>query len=579
MTLSDLPFGVTIAAKLPPPAQIVYTPPDKLQTVLHVLTALEKSPYYGMMRTTSMHIAGLFKVPVDQLPIKALLNAGPALRKYLKDLRYSRNSIRSYSNFASMLLRYAEVFGWSPPETPDVRDDWKDVLAAMPKTARIGGLIQFAIRLGKAPAEFTDADLDAWAQAQLENRRSYGYVVRIKSSFRRALSEYGLRSKFPGIVIHSEQRERYGIPLRDFPKQLRAEVEALLEWKQVQFAPGRPPRSRIRPVTAARLQQVISHLYGFATTIEQRVAPSTLKELFTEKSVIAFTQWSLNVRKLKGQSVTVDLYLLCGALRHHPEYRDQGFDWMSRIASQIQPDSESEKRERKEKKYVPYEVLQQIPARMHAQRKEVQNLGDKHLAWLVHDELLLSWLVTLLWRQLNIRGCGLANNLRKDEIPTLVIMALPQWTRDRLKTNPHERFWQFHFREKETKTKSEIRSILPRKLVPLLEEYLEHHRLLLVGDPDPGTLFLNRHGGPLTRDQVTALVSNLIWKYAKKRVTPHLFRDIFAYYWLDHNPGDYLTLSKMLWHKDIKTTISFYGGKFDESHALCKVEEWFDRNR
>ena len=33
----------------------------------------------------------------------------------------------------------------------------------------------------------------------------------------------------------------------------------------------------------------------------------------------------------------------------------------------------------------------------------------------------------------------------------------------------------------------------------------------------------------------------------------------------------------MLWHVDIKTTMRVYGSKFNESHALCRVEEFLDR--
>jgi hypothetical protein len=42
--------------------------------------------------------------------------------------------------------------------------------------------------------------------------------------------------------------------------------------------------------------------------------------------------------------------------------------------------------------------------------------------------------------------------------------------------NPSEEFWQFRFGKDETKTKHEVRAILPRKLVRLLEEYLQHYR-------------------------------------------------------------------------------------------------------
>jgi len=59
-------------------------------------------------------------------------------------------------------------------------------------------------------------------------------------------------------------------------------------------------------------------------------------------------------------------------------------------------------------------------------------------------------------------------------------------------------------------------------------------------------------------------------------VTPHLFRDIVAYTWLKAHSEDFLTLSKMLWHSNIKTTIDTYGGRFNESSGVCAMESWLD---
>jgi hypothetical protein len=178
----------------------------------------------------------------------------------------------------------------------------------------------------------------------------------------------------------------------------------------------------------------------------------------------------------------------------------------------------------------------------------------------------------MVWRQLNIRKCRLGSNLFKDTISPFASMVVPRWVKEKIKINPREKFWQYHFREKETKTAHEVRSVLPRRLVPLLEEFLEQHRPILLQGPDPGTLFMNKKNGPLTAGEVGSLVGELTLKYGKKRVTPHRFRDAFAYWWLDQHPEDYLTVSKKLWHRNIQTTIRNYGCKFDEAQADCRVE-------
>lgn len=295
-----------------------------------------------------------------------------------------------------------------------------------------------------------------------------------------------------------------------------------------------------------------------------------------QESIASYVDWSQHKRGRKSDPLAAELGLLCAALRWSPLYKGHDFSWLRAFISQIEPDDEEEKRDRKALKYLPYEVLEKIPAMIRARREEVSRSGARQLALLVHDELLFSWLVTLVWRQRNIRECRIGHNLFKAAISPFTKIAVPTWARERMKANPNEQFWQFYFRKNETKTKHEVRAVLPRKLVPLLEDYLQNYRAVLVTRADPGTLFLNRDGRVLTVSVVLLLVSNLTLRYAQKRVTPHIFRDIFAYYWLDHHPEDYLTVSKALWHRSVATTLRIYGCRFDESHGLRRIEEWFE---
>ena len=59
-------------------------------------------------------------------------------------------------------------------------------------------------------------------------------------------------------------------------------------------------------------------------------------------------------------------------------------------------------------------------------------------------------------------------------------------------------------------------------------------------------------------------------------LSPHLFRDVVAYTWLKEHPKDFLTLSKMLWHSNINTTIKTYGSRFNESSGVSAMESWLD---
>ena len=191
---------------------------------------------------------------------------------------------------------------------------------------------------------------------------------------------------------------------------------------------------------------------------------------------------------------------------------------------------------------------------------------SKIAAMLTHDALLVQWLLMLPWRQRNIRECRIGidptnANLFKATKPMFIHLALSTAIEERIREDPQYQFWQFHFRPHETKSGNEARGVGMHELIRSLEEYLQYYRPMLVGCPDPGTLFLNQVGGCLDSSEMTSLVSTLTMRYVGRRVTPHIFRDIVAYQWLVDHPEDYLTLSKLLWHRDIKTTLGIYGRK------------------
>ena len=63
-------------------------------------------------------------------------------------------------------------------------------------------------------------------------------------------------------------------------------------------------------------------------------------------------------------------------------------------------------------------------------------------------------------------------------------------------------------------------------------------------------------------------------QYLGKRVNPHLLRDIVASKWLETHPEDFLTIWKLLWHRNLKATLATHGRTYDESHANRRMEEW-----
>ena len=83
----------------------------------------------------------------------------------------------------------------------------------------------------------------------------------------------------------------------------------------------------------------------------------------------------------------------------------------------------------------------------------------------------------------------------------------------------------------------------------------------------------------MSLDNTNKLVSHLTLRYGGRRVTPHLHRDIVAFTWLKAHRGDYLTVSKMLWHSNIRTTLEKYGTRFNESSGVAAMDAWLEERQ
>jgi hypothetical protein len=578
MNTSTPKIGTKTDADVRNSAHFIAISPQKLTTLRDLLEALDGDPCLSMLRTTAGHISVCLNLPIEQVAIDSLVDLIPRFNVYFQERRYSRNAIRSYRYYVRLLLRRAKELGWIR-RSSEISESWKPALAAAKKESGCAGVVHYAIQQGRTPGDFKDDDLIAWSEMMLKLKRSYRHVQQVKRDFRRVVSQAGLAQQFPGLSFRSTPF-RYAVPFSALPAQLRAEVAVVLKWKQDLFAPGRPQKARIRAISAKEIPVIIRRLYTYVTRTEPHCRIQSIPELVTETRVNGFVAWLLNERKIQGETLIPQLGRLRATMRH-PMYNNYDFGWLSALLSTIPQDSEPERLERKARKYLPYDVLCEIPDGIRDKRRQSANLTPLQVAFLVHDELLMRWLMTLVWRSRNVRECRVAcfgdgPNLFKKELPQLANTAVPVWAQKELETNPHQQFWQFYFRKHETKMGNEVRGVLPRRLVPLLEEYLEHQRPRLFHGRDPGTLFVNREGTVLTGTQLGLLISDITLRYSNRRITPHLFRDILAFKWLEDRPEDYLTLSRALWHRNIETTLQVYGRRFDESHALRRVEEWLD---
>jgi hypothetical protein len=570
-------IGTQIATQLPVPSEdftVPGTPPTTLKELLDII-ATRGDNNLSMLRTTAVRLSEFMDKSIGELSIDTLVDVRSSFSDYLKQRRYKPNTIRTYRQNTQRLVQWAEQLGWVSGKQ-SVEQAWMPLLDALAGNPRAYTAVIFnAIQNRRLPSEFTVGDLDDWGESMLNAGRQYRTVVVGKWSFRKAVTNAGLNSLLPKLEP-APRKSAYRVPAGELPEPLRTEVRELLVWKQARFAKGRPQKTRHRPVSAKLLESNICRLFGFAKNIANFNDVTSLKSLFTEDIVSAFIEWGLNERGLT-RSTLRHLSMIYGAMRHHSKYKDHDYGWFGKLLDEIPEDDPSVLQEKKAKKSAPYEDLCKIPATIRATRMK-HNSDDIKASRLAHDELLILWITTLPWRQRNLRECRIGDpataNVFFAPLPPLVHVAKPKWVEEALANDSKKAFWQFYFREDETKVGQSVRGILPRRLIPLLEEYLAVHRPRLVAKEDPGTLFVNEDGCAVGYQIMTYHISEIALKHTGRRTNPHLFRDAFSYAYLEAHPEDFLTLSKILWHKSIRYTLSVYGKNFDESNGARRVDEW-----
>lgn len=86
-----------------------------------------------------------------------------------------------------------------------------------------------------------------------------------------------------------------------------------------------------------------------------------------------------------------------------------------------------------------------------------------------------------------------------------------------------------------------------------LRAYLDHSRAALAGGTDPGTLFLNHRGRPLSRQGLWVIVRRHARRLGVRRAFPHALRHSFASHLLEGG-ADLRSVQALLGHADIGTT-------------------------
>jgi integrase len=544
-------------------------------TVLDLLALIAKpiSTKGPAVRSAASAFLSFLGTSAGETPVHRLESELEGFRAYLHQARYTRNTVKSYIHSIGILLKLAREYSWdNPPEV--MPSDWALVLS-MENASEVRSIVRYAVRLGVKPSTFSEEHLSTWCQEFVQKGRTLGTAISYASKFRKVISMTEVAHLKPLVKL---KPKNYGVSLLQMHPTLRAEVEKLLAYRTDEFELERPGPA-IRHVTAERLLGSLVRLTGYVQNIRGGAVVETLSNLLTRDNVVGYVSWAHKERKVQSETFIGALSEIRASFKNHPGYPDLDLSWIAGILAKLPKQAQSEVDGRKERKYISFEAADAIPGKIRDHQRRAKNLCCLDHAIGLRDELMMSWLVILPWRQRNLRECrltaGTHPNLFLAPVRGQSTATRPNWLVKQEEVDPGKPVWQIRFTKDETKSKNGVTAFLPAELVAKLEQYLVHRQdLIPPGEPDPGKLFLTSEGKKMNSAYLRDRVKELASRYGGKAVNPHLFRDIVAFEWLKNHPEDYLTLSKLLWHRNIEQTLKVYGSRFDESTGIARMDDW-----
>lgn len=487
-----------------------------------------------------------------KIPLSQLFGLEQILREYAIREGFKPHAAGYYTCQIRKIMAYASSRGWSCWRL-EVMKSWGETIAAF--TGQTRGclqIIEYLISRKKTPATTTEKDLQRWVETEgnsLEITTTEEYL----SQFRGRLRAAGLEPSFPHLDLRSKRRRHYGDSLKDMTPGVRAQLKRITKRKTAEWMADRSAREIMRPVSVSKIYSSFRRLHGYRTRIREKEAVASLVDLVTPDNVLPFIDFLANEIGLRRQAIYDTLAPIMSVVRHDPLFEGSDYEWIPEHIRKVPKERRYKLFLRKEDKAEPYERLGAIPKALRLE-SEYPDLSAEEVAWLRHDEVLISLLYELVFRQRNIRECrtfdALKPNLKWKPLNNKLLLDLyiPKCVLQAYNDNNLREFLMICFDETETKSRRAETVVLPLALASLIEDFNLNHRGVIIEnfinrnrirrsrDPkikeyiDHGHLFLNRRGGALSQDSLRWQVRRLTRKYIGHKVSPHIWRDIFAAY-------------------------------------------------
>jgi hypothetical protein len=363
-------------------------------------------------------------------------------------------------------------------------------------------------------------------------------LVRAWRAAQRAVSDW------PRVeVTVADRRKRWTLPWTRFPQSLKQDCDRWLN----RLSGGDPfEEAPIRPVRASTVERREWQIRSFASALVLRGRdPETLTSLADLVRIENFTEGLRFFFDRSGKKRTAFIRelacILTAIARHHVEFDKVRLDPMAAINRRLDVDRcglTEQNRTRLRQFDDPDNVVALLCLPEKLMRIAARNPNPHAGALQAQTATAIEILLMAPIRIGNLSDLDLERDLiRPGRGKQLHIVLAAE----------------------RTKGGQPLEFPLPTPSVELIERYLAKFRPRLAL-PRCTALFPGKGGGAKAIITLRKQISHTVHSHTGIRINPHLFRHVMSKLFLDQNPGQHEVVRRVLGHKSIDTTTSYYTG-------------------
>ena len=423
--------------------------------------------------------------------------------------------------------------------------EWEALAAGLEfhRRVRLLPLLRFLSTRSVGPSQVIAADLEAYRDAIVADRlrkgpeKTWDYLTWVWNGCMRQVEGW------PAIEIErASRRETYVLPWSAFPASFKEDVDHFLERLSGRDLSDDGPSRPVRPSTLQTREYQL-RVAGSAL-IHRGHDPLSIRSI---ADMLSYERYQEILRffldRHDGQT-SPQVGQLAGFLkdvaRHWLKVDEPELQRFRKIASRLAVERRgltTKNRERLRPFDEPEAVVaflglpQRICRELKADRR-----GSRRKAILAQMAAAISLLQAAPIRLNNLANLELNKNLIARGKRLYLVIA-----------------------ESDTKNREPIDFELPAETVEILSWYVREYRPFLLKQPTDA-LFPGAGGKAKSSGVLAPQISKTVFKYTGLKVNVHLFRHAGGKIFLDARPGQYEIMRRVLSHRSITTTTSFYAG-------------------